>query len=251
MLICPPNKSFSVRNLAVILSPLLALIAALLLFYAALQAPSLLLKLPARAGEGEALTMLRAYRLWYLILMGIIPLSVLLTALPCIFALRAIIRLKVAARQLRSMISLSILAVGFPLFLGVIMCSEEEVPRLYTQAGEDITQLERNEAEQKIFWLDSTTAPTGLPGPYAGGQPEPLTRFNALAPEASANWIKLYIPDWLDFSADTAQPFYQSRSIEWNLENAQAYRFTYTSNLHLVVAAEPAPIPVPTREKGN
>lgn len=125
------------------------------------------------------------------------------------------------------------------LFLGVAMLGQEDVPGLLARSGEDLAQLESGQLEQTTVWLSPRTQREGLPGPYAEGQPEPVTQYSATGASADPTWTPFYIPDCLGFAPDRQTLYNGNESISWNEENSQQYRLSYTTQFHLVVSVEP------------
>ena len=138
-----------------------------------------------------------------------------------------------------TLLGLVVVSVGFPLFLGVAMLGQEDVPGLLARSGEDLAQLESGQLEQTTVWLSPRTQREGLPGPYAEGQPEPVTQYSATGASADPTWTPFYIPDCLGFAPDRQTLYNGNESISWNEENSQQYRLSYTTQFHLVVSVEP------------
>ena len=211
------------------LLPFIGLFLGVLVFWLSLT-PAVLNLLVGQAESPEAL--LRGYRTWYILLIGAAVVAVLLPAAGSVIAIKK-------ADISLTLLGLVVVSVGFPLFLGVAMLGQEDVPGLLARSGEDLAQLESGQLEQTTVWLSPRTQQEGLPGPYAEGQPEPVTQYSATGASADPTWTPFYIPDCLGFAPDRQTLYNGNESISWNEENSQQYRLSYTTQFHLVVSVEP------------
>lgn len=141
--------------------------------------------------------------------------------------------------------ALMLLLVGIPLAVMVpglhgLLVVKEGVPALLGQTNEDIRQLEAGECPTFTVWLSPKARAVHLPGPYGSNQPELLTRYGAISQETGGEWVRIYVPEGMDFALDPERLYDENRDTCWNGEHAQQYRVTYTPNLRFVVLAEPA-----------
>lgn len=192
-------------------------------------------------GAPPARLLLEGCQFWYLMLM----LSCALIAVVClamgVFVVRRVFFGSGASDARFIQVYLVTLAMlGMVLFSSVALLYLEEIPALFVRTTEDIRALEEGRTEEIVVWLSPKTRPYRLPGPYADGQPTPLTRCAAYGPDTDGMWEDFYFPDELGFTMDPDRLFNENRSIQWNEEYAQRYRLTYTTNFRLVVSAEPA-----------
>lgn len=121
---------------------------------------------------------------------------------------------------------------------GMLMC--ERVSSLPFQARADLAQIESGALEASEVWISPQSRPGGLPGPYGSGQPQLITRRLILGEDTGYEWVLIRVPNALNFSPDPDRPLVEGQTILWNLEHAQRYRVSYTTNFHLVVDITPA-----------
>ena len=88
------------------------------------------------------------------------------------------------------------------------------------------------------MWVSPQSRPGGLPGPYGSGQPRLVTRRLILGEDTGYEWVVVRVPNALNFSPD--RPLVEGQTILWNLEHAQRYQVSYTTNFHMVVDITPA-----------
>lgn len=119
---------------------------------------------------------------------------------------------------------------------GMLMC--ERVSILPFQARADLAQIEAGALETAEVWVSPQSRPGGLPGPYGSGQPRLVTRRLILGEDTGYEWVVVRVPNALNFSPD--RPLVEGQTILWNLEHAQRYQVSYTTNFHLVVDITPA-----------
>jgi len=107
-------------------------------------------------------------------------------------------------------------------------------------ASEDIAQIEDNELETAIVHLSPREINTGIFGPMdiILNYESPILRVNAIRPAEGLGWEPLVIPLGLGFTPNAARAFSDSRSVADNMEHAQLYRVTFTTNLRLVYSIE-------------
>ena len=119
---------------------------------------------------------------------------------------------------------------------GMLVC--ERVSILPFQARADLAQIEAGALETAEVWVSPRSRPGGLPGPYGSGQPRLVTRRLILGEDTGYEWVVVRVPNALNFSPD--RPLVEGQTILWNLEHAQRYQVSYTTNFHLVVDITPA-----------
>lgn len=141
--------------------------------------------------------------------------------------------------------ALMLLLVGIPLAVMVpglhgLLIVKEGVPELLRQTNEDIRLLEAGECPSFTVWLSPKARAVHLPGPYGSNQPELLTRYGAISQETGGEWVRIYVPEGMDFALDPDRLYDENRDTCWNGEHAQQYRVEYTPNLCFVISAEPA-----------
>lgn len=136
-------------------------------------------------------------------------------------------------------ISLMVVCLAFPVFLGWFMIGQEGVPTLLNQAQADIAQIQNGQLQEATVWVSPKLRPARLPGPFSQGQPEPVTRYGGIGEDTGGEWMSFYVPNLLDFTLDQDALYHENQSIAWNQENARQYRIRYTDNFYLVVDVEP------------
>lgn len=136
-------------------------------------------------------------------------------------------------------ISLMVVCLAFPVFLGWFMIGQEGVPTLLNQAQADIAQIQNGQLQEATVWFSPKLRPARLPGPFSQGQPEPVTRYGGIGEDTGGEWMSFYVPNLLDFTLDQDALYHENQSIAWNQENARQYRIRYTDNFYLVVDVEP------------
>lgn len=119
------------------------------------------------------------------------------------------------------------------------MLQDEHIPSLPFQAKEDLTQIETSFLVQAEVWISPKARPSRLPGPYGEGQPAPVTCYGAVGRDTGGEWVRVYVPNALDFSPDQERLYDETRTAVWNWEHARRYRVRYTSNFHLAVEITP------------
>lgn len=192
--------------------------------------PEFLELLVGDAPSPEAL--LRGYRSWYIAIMAAFSAAVLLAAAGVAISVWKGLRTISSVR-------IMILSLAFPIFIGGFMLVSERVPALFAQASEDIAQIESGQLREVTVWLSPKSRAARLPGPYAEGQPEPVTRYGGISQETNGVWVEFYVPDCLHFSLDQNALYQEEESILWNEEHARQYRICYTENFCLAVSVEP------------
>lgn len=225
----PPGKE-AARVPRLLFLPFAGMFAGLVLDYLAIS-PALLDFLTSGARTPEDLLM--GYLWWYALIMYAVGLSILLVAAGIIvFVKKGGIHIPMAKRMMA-------VCFGITVFVGGAMVATEDVPGLYARAGEDLTRIEEGKLPEVTVWLSPKTRRARLPGPYSGGQPEPVTQYGGISRDTGGKWVHFYVPDYMNFSLDQEALYRESRSIQWNEVHARKYRIRYTEHLRLVVSAEP------------
>ncbi|MCI9155465.1 MAG: hypothetical protein HFF44_00830 [Lawsonibacter sp.] len=109
------------------------------------------------------------------------------------------------------------------------------------QLQAELEQVERGQLETAEVWIHPNVESGRLPGMWGSGYRSLTLRCHIISTEPGSHWIDILVPRAMEFSPSGERPFRESQSIPWNLEHAQRYRVSYTSNFHL--AAEITPIP--------
>lgn len=245
-----PPRFFKRRPPPLLFGVFLADLLVLSLFLAFLKIPNLLpllYRLPeiqARfQGAPPARLLLEGYQFWYLAMIlffGVLLLSyVLFLARLLPLAARRTPRPDSARGLFLTSFSLPLLVVG----LWGALLSVEKIPTLFFQTVEDIRQLEAGTWEEAVVWLSPKSRPYRLPGPYSDGLATPVTRYGGINWETGGAWEAFFFPNDMEFALDPDFLFDETRSIDWNQENAVQYRLAYTTHFHLVVSADPLPLP--------
>ena len=217
------------RMIFVTVLPFVGMFIGMCLIYLSLR-PEVLRMLTDGAQSPESL--LRAYRDWYIILAAAVAAAALLPAACIIFsACRGIVTAK--------SVQIMVLSLAFPLCFGGFMLVSEDVPSLILQADEDIRQIRTGQLKEVTVWLSPKSRSVRLPGPYAQGQPEPVTRYGGIGWETDGKWVHFYVPKCLGFALNRSALYDENKSIEWNIQNAVQYRILYTENFNLVVGVKP------------
>ncbi|MCI8422984.1 MAG: hypothetical protein HFF50_05570 [Lawsonibacter sp.] len=115
----------------------------------------------------------------------------------------------------------------------------EDLIALPGRAQADLEQIESGELERVVVWISPKCRPAHLAGPYGSRHPTTTTRYGIISEETGGEWVRVYVPDDLDFALNADRLYDENRSIAWNWENAQMYAVAYTSQLHLVVHIQP------------
>lgn len=187
------------------------------------------------AQSPEAL--LQGYRHWYIAILGAVVVAVLLPVAGAVISAKR-------GNGARGSVVLMILCIVFPLFVCGSMIAMENIPGLLTQTKEDLAQIKSGSLQEATVWLNPNSNPARLSGPYAEGQPEPLTRYRGIGDDTENMWTVFNVPNCLGFSPDQSALFNEEESINWNKENARQYRLRYTDHFSLVVSAEPVELTV-------
>lgn len=195
-----------------------------------------------QAGVSPALSLLRACRVWYVVLAVTAAVGFLLVlAVSLVLCFRAFQQGDAPPRLVLCMCATLLALTGF---LGLGMLAIEKVPQLYRQAGADIAQLEAGALEEATVWISPKTRAAHVPGPYSSSRDsDGLTRLGIIGGEIGNHWENVYLPDAMGFTLDQEHLFNENYSIDWNEEHARQYHVTYTSAFHLVVDIVPLAIP--------
>lgn len=215
-------------------SPLFATILWLFLLMGVLLLPNLLVPLvSARTAAGQ---LLHICQLWYVVLV-----LALLAGFPIIFltGFFACQRLENVPGA-RKMPVLVLVCLTFPCIFACGIVIQEDLPSKFSQAGNDLAQIETNFLVQTEVWISPKAWPAHLPGPYSGSlTAQPTTRYGIIGDDTGGKWVQVYVPNVMDFSLDQDRLYDENQSIQWNSEHARRYQVSYTSNFHLVVEITP------------
>jgi len=110
------------------------------------------------------------------------------------------------------------------------------------QARADIRQIEEGRMQTATIHInsrprdvsDGMNSPLDILVDYSS----PLQTIRGIRPSEGLGWESFRVPLALQFESNTQRPYYENRSIEYNLEHAQLYSVTFTSNRRLVYAIE-------------
>jgi len=149
------------------------------------------------------------------------------------------------------------------IFLGsfgwlVVVMEVFEYSTFAERAAEDIGQIEEGELETAIIHLSTRQLNAGVLGHFdiIMEYESPINRVSAIRPGEGASWEGFLIPLGLGFQPNTDREFSDRRNSAQNLEYAQLYRVTFTSNMKLVYSIEEVtaeyflgqrPLPEPTQ----
>lgn len=223
-----PQK-FTKRVLPAILLPAAGMILALLALMFSIR-PETLEKL--LEGAETPYAVIEAYDKWYGLITAATMAGMVIVAVCCVAAI-------IAGR--RSVIAV-LCAIGISAF-GFLVCSvmylSEDISELRTRSREDMAQIMEGRLESAEVCFDQDVERSGLPGPYTEGQPIMFSVYSGIGAEADRRWRGYRILDDLGFVPDADRFYNENKSIDWNNENAGWYAITYTSNLHVVISAEP------------
>lgn len=177
--------------------------------------------------------LLRGYGNWY---RAIIVFSLIAVLLPLAGIIISVWKGSLM-RQSAMLMVLSLL--GINLVGGMLI--GEDIPGLIVQIKEDLTQIESGELREDAVWLHSKSRAAQMPGLYSADYPELFMHYRGNSVETDEGWVSFYVPDSLGFSPDLSAPYKESKSVQWNEENARQYQILYTDNLRVVVSIEPVP----------
>jgi len=111
------------------------------------------------------------------------------------------------------------------------------------QLAADIRQIEEGQLETATIHINSRqridiSNCMGSPLDILVSYDSPLQTIRGIRPGEGLGWESFRVPDALQFERNTQRPYDENRSIAQNLEQAQLYHVSFTSNLRLVYAIE-------------
>ncbi|MCM1057767.1 MAG: hypothetical protein NC517_09185 [Firmicutes bacterium] len=183
-------------------------------------------------GVGTPYAVIEAYYKWYG-LMG--TTTVACMVIVAVFGVAAIVTGRKSAVGVLCAVCIS--GAGF--LISGVMYLGEDISALRTKAEEDMAQIAEGRAESAVVSFDKDVERSGLPGPYADGQPTMFAVYSGIGEDTDNLWRGFFILDDLGFAPDEDRMYDENRSIEWNDENAGWYAVTYTTNFHVVLSVEP------------
>ena len=149
---------------------------------------------------------------------------------------------KTIIKSARHIVGALILAVVFLGFFGWLVSHSNvfDYGRFLERVAQDIQQFEEGNLETEILHLSPRNLSVNVIGPldplvnYA----TPIQVINGIRPAEGGTWQGYMIPLVMEFERNSEREFNERRSVSQNLEEAQLYRFTFTSNLRLVYSIE-------------
>lgn len=222
-------KNFVKRVVPAIVLPAVGVIAALLMLMFSIGAETLEKLLE---GAETPYAVIEAYEKWYGLISSATVIGLVIIAVCGVAAI--IIGRKSAAAVL---CAIGISVFGF--FACSVMYLSEDIPELRTRAREDLEQITEGRLESAEVSFGKIVEKSGLPGPYAEGQPTMFLLYDGMGAGTDGRWRGYCILDNLGFAPDENRLYNENKSIDWNNENAGWYAITYTTNFHVVISVEP------------
>ena len=185
--------------------------------------------------------LLQGYIDWYTAIIFVLVAALLLPLVAFALAARTGYLKRCSPMTAIQSILILVVSVAGPLLFGGILLVGADVPGLITQTKEDLAQIESGELREVTVWLSPKSHAARMPGLSGSGYPEPFTRYAGISHETDGEWVWFYVPQSLGFSPDLSAPYKESKSVQWNEENARQYQILYTDNLRVVVSIEPTP----------
>ena len=105
---------------------------------------------------------------------------------------------------------------------------------------EDIRQIEEGELETAVIHISPRYRPVSIIGPLDPlvDYQSPVERWSGIRPSEGMGWEGFTFPLAMGFERNTNREFSDRRSVAENMQHAQLYRVTFTSNLRFVYAVE-------------
>lgn len=188
---------------------------------------------------GDAVSLLVIARRWYCLLLAAMALAAALSLGMVVWALRRLARrgqLEALAGYLGVM---ALVCVGGEIALFGALIHLEELPQHIVWAGEDLESIEKDQLETAICFISPKAHPHRLPGPYTENLPEPFTCYGVIGEDTGGQWVRLLVPNGMEFQLDPERLYDEDRNIGWNEEHAQRYLVRYTNNFQIVTEIEP------------
>lgn len=222
-------KNFVRRVVPAIVLPAAGMILALLALMFSIRSETLEKLLE---GAETPYAVIEAYEKWY----GLIAAATLLgLVIVVVCGVAAIIIGRKSAAAVFCAIGISV--VG--LFTCSVMYLSEDISELRTRAREDLEQIREGQLESAEVSFGKNVEKSGLPGPYADGQPTMFSLYDGMGAGTDGRWRGYCILDNLGFAPDENRLYNDNKSIDWNNENAGWYAITYTTNFHVIISVEP------------
>jgi len=147
-----------------------------------------------------------------------------------------------SVRYLIGAVPFAVLALGF---FGVILLHSGVLglSSFNEQAAADIRQIEEGRMETATIHINSRQRAEirndmGSPLDILVSYDSPLQTIRGIRPGEGLGWESFRVPDALQFESNAQRPYDENRSISQNLEHAQLYHVTFTSNRRLVYSIE-------------
>lgn len=136
-------------------------------------------------------------------------------------------------------VQIVMICMAFVLFLDYVYITDEKPVEKLKLFADEIEFIEAGKIETAEVYLhpknyESDSLWGFIDGPYCR-----FISYKAIGDGVS--WNKIYVPDYIDFELDSANPYDEWQNTHWNEENAARYRITYTPQLKIVVSIETLP----------
>lgn len=190
--------------------------------------------------------MLKGHADWYLSLLAV---GALATIIPAGFGIKAFIfyavnhsnpkyesvKFRIRVNHI-PMSELGLVVLIWILFLFIpAMIVDINPLEQYQKYMEDVAAIEEGNLKTLDGQIEKGYERDGF-AKHGQDYPVPFRRYRTYDPDSG--WISVYVPDFLDFTADSEHPYKESQSVEWNEDHAATYRMTYTPNFHLATSME-------------
>ena len=103
----------------------------------------------------------------------------------------------------------------------------------------ELEQVERGSLETAEVWIHPKAVAAHLPGMGGEGYQSLARNYHVIGADTGGEWVEVFVPDALGFSLNMERPYRERQTVLWNLEHAQRYQISYTSNFHLVTEITP------------
>ena len=114
----------------------------------------------------------------------------------------------------------------------------EDIPGKRAMLQADMEQIESARLESEEVRFKKSEDRSGLSGIYVEGEPALFSVYSGIGDDTGHRWEDFYMLDSLELMPDEGRWYNENKSIEWNEENAELYRVTYTANFKVVVSVE-------------
>lgn len=222
-----PGEFFK-RVIPAILIPLIGMVAILLAFSFNLKSAALEKFL---SGAESPYAVLAAYDQWYGALAAIGKAGLVVMAVCCLAAV-------LIGRKSPIAIILAIVFSLIGVLVSQIMGVVEDIPGKRVMLQADMEQIESARLESEEVRFKKSEDRSGLSGIYVEGEPALFSVYSGIGDDTGHRWEDFYMLDSLELMPDEGRWYNENKSIEWNEENAELYRVTYTANFKVVVSVE-------------